>query len=459
MTLLHFVRYHRDEAFEVLKWLGPSAFPHLALAKTCWSMYDLYTGFIHGRTQTPLHTVYRDVLQRSPRALTLSGRLREMNPWYRFPRFQADVTTRCLTNLITSDPLGNCVWIEHSPDCQQIALVHNTDTTAVRIHTIARTAQRPGCRHYVAASERTIRCTAPIDQVKFSPDSSRILTLSCDALCVWDAETGKRKHKVTKTPAALGDVAVSSDGRWLGIAYSDDRTIHILDADTGRRHHVYEPYGPTGDGSQEFSFSRNMEFSSNSERLVITKLVATTTEKGCAYLVDVSAQTCRQFEGNGLDNAHFSADNRHLVTGGFPPRIFDAESGKCRHEFHEFTFGGSELKLPIDCHLSPDGTIMVVQCGDRVHLYDVASGSLRNEWVSDTYSLGFSPDGLVFFTCSMLGLNDYIQVWEVATAKCLHKLQTCYTFPSFRVSDGLRINAHMYEDDGVTYKIGSWCVD
>ncbi|MEM8885590.1 MAG: WD40 repeat domain-containing protein [Planctomycetota bacterium] len=52
---------------------------------------------------------------------------------------------------------------------------------------------------------------------------------------------------------------------------------------------------------------------------------------------------------------------------------------------------------------SPGGSMLAVGGKNRVHLYDVATGSLRKKWKSGSAGLAFSPDGKRLLTVSTRG--------------------------------------------------------
>jgi WD40 repeat protein len=73
---------------------------------------------------------------------------------------------------------------------------------------------------------RTLEHTAPVNQVGFSPDGTRIATVSDDGVArVWNAQTGALIFTSLDEPGHLEGAAFNQDGSRIALLYSDGRIL------------------------------------------------------------------------------------------------------------------------------------------------------------------------------------------------------------------------------------------
>lgn len=221
------------------------------------------------------------------------------------------------------------------------------------------------------------------ERLAFSPDGSRLLTTSGDAVvAVWNPQTGQKLMSVASDyqgafvdtgavfgldgtrvayrmahllDAATGDIAVklkpqghmtclaaSRDGRTLAAGMAIG-SVNLADFETGKR--IASLLGHTG-------AVRAISFNADGTRVVTGSL------DGSARLWDASTGTeLRMFSGHegSVETALFSADARRIVTASRDgtARIWDADTG------HELCTLPAPRDFPQAVVLSPDGSLLV----------------------------------------------------------------------------------------------------
>jgi WD40 repeat protein len=198
------------------------------------------------------------------------------------------------------------------------------------------------------------------------------------------------------------DVEMTADGSRLLIVNSDDYTIQVLSARTGQP--------------------------------VEASLSATN-----AVFIGAFSPSGQILTGD--DNGQvevWSAAGRHSVLGKPGPAIDDIESNRSGSQFVTTSFGGtvtvwatsddrplrsiSACASPNTASFSPDGTKIVVACGDgTVRVFDAATlqmlVSLQATSAGNVSYAAFSPDGKYIVTAVYAGNTGCVQIWssELAT--------------------------------------------
>jgi WD40 repeat protein len=247
--------------------------------------------------------------------------------------------------------------------------------------------------------------TAGIDDAAFSRDGTRVVTAHLDGTArVWDAATGNplielRGHADAVTDAAFtpnGDyvVTIGADGTarlWdvrVGTTLASS-SVNVLDTATEPR----DAGVAVLRGNDVILWSPR----SGKRRLLAhvrgapTSIAAADTRRGAVVavglgsprsrgrslaIVDVRTGSIRTFAGGGswIDDVNFDAAGRRLVTiGGAAPRIWDTTS------WSPHRLGSVKLPDPdaldVSAAFTPQGNRVLMLDGDRVALFDAASGA------------------------------------------------------------------------------------
>ncbi len=205
--------------------------------------------------------------------------------------------------------------------------------------------------------------------VEFSPDGQTFATAGQDGIVrLWDARTHRLRGTFRPRGRAseVNWAAFSPDGRSLATT-SDDGAVRFYDVATGR------------------------------ERAAVA------AHRGMAVIV------------------LFIPDGRSVVSCGQEDKmvkLWDVETG---HELASFTAGAEPIEAMA---LSPDGTTLVTAGrGTRVHVWDLASRTLRTTLEGHTSSVQgatFSHDGTILATTSM---DASIRLWEARGGRPLRTLR------------------------------------
>lgn len=254
----------------------------------------------------------------------------------------------------------------------------------------------------------------------FSPDGSRILTVSWDDIArIVDAASGAQLAELKGHIARVRSAAFSPDSRRI-VTASDDKTARIWDAATGAE--VVELKGHT-------ESVRSAVFSPDSSRVV------TASEDKTARIWDAATGTQLDELGghaSGVDTASFSSNGSRIVTvsGDGIARVWDASTGAELAAF-KGSFGA----------FSPDDARVVTMSGDTARVGDVATGAevaaLKGH-TGQVRSAVFSPDGRRIVTASD---DETARIWDAATGAQLAEItgHTSYVWAAAFNSDGSRI--------------------
>lgn len=242
-----------------------------------------------------------------------------------------------------------------------------------------------------------------VESAAFSPDGTRVVTISYPAVFVWDAATGKLLTTVLSRERAPLSVAFSPDGTRIVIA-NNDNTVQVWDAAAGK------PLAPplVHQGSV-----RNASFSRDG------KLVVTVSDDYTAQIWD--AATGKPLAPAFKPQANvwsvvFSPDGTRVVTASHDrtARVWDAATGKplappLPHQGR--VFGAA---------FSPDGTRVVTASDDHTaRVWDAATGKLLAPALAhhtEVRHAAFSPGGTRVVTMS----SDHVaRVWDAATGNPL----------------------------------------
>ena len=81
-----------------------------------------------------------------------------------------------------------------------------------------------------------------VNQVVFSPDGSRVVTASSDAVWLWDAQSGREIPVMEQHLNVINQIALSPDGSRI-VTVSDDKTARLWDVQSGHEIAVLKGHG------------------------------------------------------------------------------------------------------------------------------------------------------------------------------------------------------------------------
>jgi eukaryotic-like serine/threonine-protein kinase len=241
-----------------------------------------------------------------------------------------------------------------------------------------------------------------------------------DRIVVWSVETGAERTFVTLPSLTRTALAFSPDGSLLAAGNTNDGTVTLWDAQTGKKRLQFKGH-PGGTG--------RVGFSSDGERL------ATAGNDDLVKVWDMrTRQEVYSFQGEvgstGLYRLAFSADNTALAAAtsfneyaAVTPRIFllSAETVPSR----TYLEGSSMTAL-----FSPDGRLAAARGHENdILLFDAFTGKRLRRLEGHTYSISsivFSGDGKRLVSEARGGTADgdkrmltEVIVWDVETGKQL----------------------------------------
>ncbi|MGE0669015.1 MAG: toll/interleukin-1 receptor domain-containing protein [Sphingomonadales bacterium] len=315
--------------------------------------------------------------------------------------------------------------------------------------------------------------TAAIDEIRYSPDSTRIAAASSDGVvCVWDVASGHRLLviNVPREKVGTAHLAFSPDGKLLA-ATGEDSPAHIWDATSGAMRVTL--HAPMGAGYIEFS---------PDGRLVVT----TQATEGVARLWDTaSGASIGVFPQHASGEAKFSPDGTRLVTAStdetaalwdvrtrkmiaelphrgvvttvsFSPNgetvlttsydgvaaLWDGHTGALIVELH-----GHAGRIQSGVFSADGGRVLTASLDHTARLWDAGTGveiGVLRGHEDEVYDGAFSPNGNEIVTVGALG---QIRLWTAPLGRDVSRLQTDQLLTSASLSpDGRRLVSS--SDDG-----------
>lgn len=260
-----------------------------------------------------------------------------------------------------------------------------------------------------------------VRDLAFSPDGSRIVTVSADRrIRIWDSLSGVEQLAMSQD-GSVTEVMFSSNGQWIATTGAD-RTARVWDAATGAE--IFQiPLGASGS---------QLAFCNNDHWLV------STDESGAIEIWDISIMALPtvsmstpseslvdhvEYSPSGAQLAVSSENNLWLLTPDPESVLREGELIERASPFE------SEMKRLV---FSPDSTRLgVLTTGNEVAIYDVERRTfLPLEFPGSAQDIAFSPDGLQFLTS---GSDGNIQVWDFASAEWIKRAQQEYP-PTFSLA-------------------------
>ena len=230
-----------------------------------------------------------------------------------------------------------------------------------------------------------------INEITYSPDSSRLAVASSIGIWVYDAETGEELDLFTGHTVPVERLSYSPDGRF--IASSTDKTVHLWDAVTGEQkailnhdnnvsNFVYSPDGNTiTTESQEKVYLWNAV--TGEQKVTLTESLYNDWFFSFAY----------------------SPDGRTIATVSYGEVcLWDAVTGE-----RKVTLTGESFTY------SPDSHAIATWKGEEIYLWDAVTGERKTTFtnVGNVESFAYSPDGRTIATISC----GEVCLWDVVTGK------------------------------------------
>jgi len=251
--------------------------------------------------------------------------------------------------------------------------------------------------------------------VAFSPDSTKIVTVSLDGTVrIWDTTLGRQL--MTMIPRFPTYMATFSPDNTKIATVSDDSAIRIWDAFSGQEMAKLN----FNDSVISFDWVFSLEFSPDSSMIAIT--CSNSTGGHDAYIWDAfSKRELAKLKYNmSVMALSFSPDKKMIATANFDhtARICDSFSGReLATLMHEDTVR--------DVVFSPDKTKIATYCDDcYVRVWDLQLRKIITKFYlprspTDLFSSTFSHNGAMI----AIQADKMIQVWEISSGKELAEVK------------------------------------
>jgi WD40 repeat protein len=247
--------------------------------------------------------------------------------------------------------------------------------------------------------------------VVFSPDGSRIAVANFDGgwVSIWDVMTGERLRTLVHPNTKVASVSYSPDGRRIATT-SRDHIVRIWDADSGRE--LLTLYASTNSAT-------NTAYSPDATR------VASVVRNSQVRIWDAdTGQELLTIGGHSLDvlNVAFSPDGNHIVTASRDgtARVWNVSPSR---ELLTLVNRPANASLAAALAYSPNGTRLAAAYSDPIaKVWDLTTGKLLLSLTGHTKAVTFiaySSDGTRVATASEDGTA---RIWDAQTGKELFTL-------------------------------------
>jgi len=234
----------------------------------------------------------------------------------------------------------------------------------------------------------------------FSPDGKRLAETGVvpDTVCIYDAQTGEERRRLTGHKGATAPLDWSPDGKRLACAAADG--LHVWDTDTGKECFSHKEVGSCG-----------MVRWSPDGRSLAWSLPG---NSGVAVMEATAEAQPRRLEDPGASYLAWSPDGKSIARiNGWPwVRLYDAAAGKRLRTLSEGGGGTFSAFAP-----SPDGQTLAVAEGTETILSSMDTGQVLHRLEDTSGPLAWSPDGKRLATRGGKGLA----LWD-ATGQLRHTM-------------------------------------
>ncbi len=244
-----------------------------------------------------------------------------------------------------------------------------------------------------------------ITSIAVSSDNSFIVTVSVDAINIWDTRTGRLLHTLSGHQAGINSVAISPDNSFIVTEFYDN-TAKIWNARTGDLLHTLS--GHTG-WISSVAISPDNTFIVTGSFDRTTKIWNTQDGRILHTLASEAA----------INSVAISPNNSFIITGSDKntPKIWDTQTG----ELLQTLTGDPGHQLGINSvTISSDNSFIVTVSVDATKIWDARTGNILHTIVDQDRikSVAISPNNSFIITIS----NDTVKIWNPRTGRLLHTL-------------------------------------
>ncbi len=270
-----------------------------------------------------------------------------------------------------------------------------------------------------------------VTSVAVGDDGRLALSGSADGTVkIWDVAGGQCLRTLASGGAVVTAVGLGGKSR-LAISGGADGFLRLWDVDDGRSPRAWEGHDDVVTAAALNADGRRI-VSAGADGAV------------CLWEAAEGRRLCRLGGHQGpVHAAALCPDGRHVVAGfgqfllrGDGERLFtsgglrvwDADSGRCRHDFAGHAEAVTALAISLDGRLvlsGGGGSVFDRHTGKpslgtgRLHLWERETGRCLTSWaahVGVVTAVAITGDGRHVFSC---GTDRLVKVWDVATGRCL----------------------------------------
>lgn len=240
-----------------------------------------------------------------------------------------------------------------------------------------------------------------VNEANFDPTGRYLVTAGDDgSALVWDTSTERVVSRLAGHRGAVTSAEFAPDGNTVLTASLDD-TARVWDSGTGEGGRMLSPPGTGGCGNAVFSPDG--------------RTIAAGDCDGSAWVFDASGKPLRELPGSsGATDLELSPGGRHLAISDFGTdlRIYEVGAGR------KILTGKQYERLGA---FSSDGSLALIEGGDRARVVDLRTGRQVATLKSGTYGGGaaFGPGDEVLYTGSQVDARIY--TWELPSGTRLRR--------------------------------------